>query len=443
VPAVRQVVDVGKAIDEGRWGGYQQWLVFLTALTIIFDGIDNQLLGITIPAIMRDWNVGRGVFAPIVALGFVGMMIGGAVAGLAGDRFGRRVALLGSVILFALATLAVAVVATPGQLGALRLIAGIGLGGAIPNGASLAAEYVPLRQRPLAVTLTIVCVPLGATLAGLVSLQLLPSVGWRALFGLGGVVPMIAALLLFRVLPESPRFLARRPDRWPELRQLLTRMGHRVDPDATFATSADAPVAQAPLSSVFNHDYRGDTAALWCAFVSCLFAVYLGFTWLPSILTSAGLGPSVANTGITVFNLGGVVGAITGGILIKRFGSRVTMLTMAAAAIAGAAVLSRVPLTASSVPAIIALLTITGGLINAVQTTMYALAAHVYPTPMRATGVGASVAFGRLGAIASGYAGPSVLESGGSAAFFALMAAAMVAALLGLAMVGRHVPRRT
>ena len=83
-------LDVGRAIDQGRWSGYQRWLVFLTALTIIFDGIDNQLLGITIPSIMAEWHVPRSAFAPVVALGFLGMMIGGAAAGLAGDRFGRR-----------------------------------------------------------------------------------------------------------------------------------------------------------------------------------------------------------------------------------------------------------------------------------------------------------------------------------------------------------------
>src|SRR5262245_54550169 len=99
---------------------------------------------------MRDWSMARGAFAPVVALGFVGMMIGGAVAGLAGDRFGRRGALLGSVALFGIATVAVAMAGSPGQLGWLRLVAGVGLGGALPNAASLAAEYVPLRQRPLA-----------------------------------------------------------------------------------------------------------------------------------------------------------------------------------------------------------------------------------------------------------------------------------------------------
>ncbi len=100
-------VDAGRAIDQRPWGGYQRWLVFLTALTIVFDGVDNQMLGVTIPSIMVDWHVPRSAFAPIVALGYLGMMIGGAVAGLAGDRFGRRSALLGCMIIFGGATLAV------------------------------------------------------------------------------------------------------------------------------------------------------------------------------------------------------------------------------------------------------------------------------------------------------------------------------------------------
>ena len=95
-PASRtaDAVDLGHLLDDGRWSGYQKWLVFLTALTIIFDGIDNQLLGVSIPTIMTEWPVPRGAFAPVVALGYLGMMLGGAAAGLAGDRFGRRTALL-------------------------------------------------------------------------------------------------------------------------------------------------------------------------------------------------------------------------------------------------------------------------------------------------------------------------------------------------------------
>src|SRR5438067_1069406 len=98
-------VDVGRVIDHGRWSAYSAWLIGLTAITIVFDGIDNQLLGVVVPTIMREWSVSRPAFSPVVSMGYLGMMIGGAVAGLAGDRVGRRTALLGSMICFGVMTL--------------------------------------------------------------------------------------------------------------------------------------------------------------------------------------------------------------------------------------------------------------------------------------------------------------------------------------------------
>src|SRR3954464_8277213 len=226
------VVDVGPLLNDAPLRPYQRWVVFLAALTVVFDGIDNQLLGIVIPTLMREWSVPRSAFAPLVSLGYLGMMIGGAAAGLAGDRFGRRTALLGSMAMFGAMTLAAVTATAPGQLGWLRLLAGIGLGGAMPNAAALGAEFVPLRRRPIAVTVTIVCVPLGATIAGLLGIRALPALGWRALFVIGGVIPLAGALVLTRLMRESPRYLARRRERWPELVATLARMGHRVDPQA-------------------------------------------------------------------------------------------------------------------------------------------------------------------------------------------------------------------
>jgi AAHS family 4-hydroxybenzoate transporter-like MFS transporter len=439
VPAT---ADVGRLLDDGGWTPYQRWLVCMTALSIVFDGIDNQLLGISIPSIMADWGVVRGAFAPVVALGFLGMVIGGAGAGLVGDRYGRKVALLGCMGIFGAATVAASMADSTSTLGALRWVAGLGLGGAMPNATALAAEFVPSRQRALSVTLTIVCVPLGGTLAGLMAIRLLPAIGWRAVFAVGGIVPIIAALVLWRLLPESPRYLARHPERWNELRELLRRFGHAMAPDAVFE-HADSPLTRQGLRAIFSRELRADTFLLWIAFLSCLLSVYLGFSWLPSVLATAGLGPALGATAITVFNLGGVAGAIAGGILIARFGSRPTMLSMAAAAVICAAVLSLMPLTGlSSVAPIIVLLTLTGGMINAVQTTMFALAAHVYPTAIRARGVGIAVAIGRGGAILSGYAGPWALELRGSASFFALMSAAVAVTFVALALVSRHVPAR-
>ena len=182
--------------------------------------------------------------------------------------------------------------------------------------------------------------------------------------------------------------------------------------------------------------------ALWGAMFACMLAVYTAFNWVPTMLNGAGLGLRVASNGLAAFNLGGVVGAICGGLVIARIGSKPTMLTIAAAAVAGAVALALTPITAtaSALP-IVALLGFTGAAINAIQTTLYALAAHVYPTAVRATGVGTAVAFGRVGGVLSSYAGEWAIGAGGSAAFFALMATAMAVVFVCLALVARHVPR--
>ena len=322
-----------------------------------------------------------------MSLGYLGMMLGGAAAGLAGDRFGRRTALLSSVTMFGAMTLGSALVHDTSSLAALRFLAGIGLGGAIPNAATLAAEFVPRPRRSVAVTLTIVCVPLGATIAGLLGSHVLAQAGWRLLFLIGGAVPLVLAAVLFFLLPESPRYLARHPSRRPELVRLLRRMGHEIGDHVLIRDLAERPAPRAPIATLFQRDLRRDTLALWGSFTSCLLAVYLGFSWLPSVLTGAGFTPAVASNGITAFNLGGVVGAIGGGLAFSRVGSRAAMLAMAAGAIAGAVALSLMTIDArmARLP-LFALLTLSGGLINAVQTTMYALATNVYASAIRATG---------------------------------------------------------
>src|SRR5436190_18371283 len=217
-------IDVGSALDDAHWSGYQKLLVFATASTIILDGLDNQLLGAAIPALMREWSLPRPAFVPVQTAGMLGMMVGGAIGGVIGDRLGRRVALLGSVCAFGVLTTLVALADGVGILTVLRFFAGLGLGGAMPNAAALSSEYVPMVQRPFAVTLTIVCIPLGGTLAALLSAQVLPVYGWRTLFVVGGIIPIALALILFKLLPESPRYLASRRERWSELIAMLRKL---------------------------------------------------------------------------------------------------------------------------------------------------------------------------------------------------------------------------
>jgi AAHS family 4-hydroxybenzoate transporter-like MFS transporter len=394
-----------------------------------------------VPTLMAEWRVARSEFSFVLAAGMLGMVVGAALAGVAGDRFGRRVALFGSVVVFGTLTLLTVFATGLGSLAALRFIAGLGLGGAIPNATALASELVPARHRPVAVTSTIVCMPLGASLGAFMASVLLPWLGWRALFAVGGGMALAVGVLIWLRLPESPRFLARDPRRWGELTSVLARLGHPVARDATFEDRTEAVIHHASVGDLFSTGLRRDTLALCVAYFCCLLTVYASLSWVPAMLTSAGLSVAVAARGLSAFNMGGVVGALAGAWIITRAGSRVTMLVMTAGAIAGAIVMSAMSIEPSGVVLIMAMLAWTGGLINAVQTTMYALAAHVYPTVLRATGVGTAVGIGRVGGVLSTYAGAWALEWGGTSGLFVLLALAMTLVFLALATVGRHVPR--
>lgn len=435
-----KTVDIGAVFDDGQWSRYQKLLVFATALTIILDGLDNQLLGAAVPALMREWHLPGSAFVPVQTSGMVGMMIGGAFGGFVGDRLGRRVALLGSVVAFGLLTILISFSGSITMLTVLRFFAGLGLGGAMPNAAALSSEYVPRRQRPFAVTMTIVCIPLGGSLAGVVGGQILPRFGWSALFLVGGIVPLVLAAVLFKVLPESPRYLARLRERWPELRVILRRLGHAAPDDAAFVDGAEKSAARASVRELFVPEFLRDTLALCGSFFFCLLSVYMGTNWVPRMLAGAGFDVGTASYGLTAFNIGGVVGAILGAVVIIRLGSRLTMLTMAAGAVAGALVLAVMSIEPQSAASVLVMLGWTGGLINAVQTTMYALAAHVYPTSIRATGVGTAVAFGRIGGVLAPIVGSWALEAGGAPRYFGLIALTMTVAFAALSLVRRHIP---
>jgi AAHS family 4-hydroxybenzoate transporter-like MFS transporter len=339
------------------------------------------------------------------------MILGGLAGGMLGDRVGRTKALLGSVVAFSLLTGLIAFVNDLTTLALVRFLAGIGLGGAMPNAAALTAEVVPARQRPLAITLTIVCIPVGGVLAGFVSAQVIPAYGWRWLFAAGGIVSIVLALGASRILPESPGF------RGPS-------------------------AARGSIGRLFGAELRRDSLSLVGAFGSCLLAIWMAFLWIPSMLTDAAIGFSIAqaSSALSLFNFGGVAGAIAGALLIQRLGSRVALLAIAGAAVASAIALAVTPLDADAPVLSMTLFTVSGALFNAVQAPMYALAAHVFPPEIRSTGVGATVAVGRVGNVAASYVGSWALSSGGPPLYFATWAAAMAVVFLFLMSIRRHIP---
>jgi len=443
---VSRSVDVAALLDDSAWTTYQKLMTALAALAVIFDGFDIQILGFAIPSLIREWHITRSDFAPVLAIGLAAMVLGSPLAGYCGDRFGRRAALLGCVGLFGLGTIATAFVHGLPGLTVLRFLTGVGAAGAVPNASALTAEFAPLRRRAVAVKLTIVCIPLGGMLGGVIAALVLPAFGWRALYAIGGAAPLLLALILWRALPESPRFLVHRPARWPELARLLTRMGHAVPADAAFEDRAerarqDGGSADRPrLRALLAPGLARDTVGLWIAFFFCLGSIYLVFGWLPAMLTAQGLDLSTASSGLAVYNFGGVVGVLLWTVLMTFLGSRGPLLSGALAAAASALALLLIPIQAQGDRTLLMVgLGVNGLLANAVQTSMYALAAHVYPTSVRATGVAYAAAVGRVGAVVSSLCGAAIIQAG-TGAYWYVLATSMVCAFAGLAWVRSHFP---
>ena len=433
-------IDPVELIDRGAWTGYQKFLIGATALTIVLDGIDNQLLPNAVPTLIAEWGRPRSEFTNALAVGPFGMMLGGLLGGFVGDRWGRRPALLGSVVAFGAFTAALAVVNTIDALAMLRFLAGLGLGGAMPNAATLASEYVPARHRPLAVTLTIVSVPLGGALAGELAAFVIPASGWRVLFAAAGLISVAVAGVLWIALPESPTFLARHPASWPQLARMLRRLGHPVADAARFASRGAGQAARGNFARLLDRNIARDTIAICTAFFFGLMTYYVVVLLLPALLTSADVGfpQPVASRALAMWNYGGVIAAVLGAVAMRRVGSRAAMLTMAAVAIVCGAALGVIPPDPARTTWFLLVILLAGACVNGVQTTMYALAAHVFPADIRSTGIGTAVAIGRIGNVLAAYAGSIAIDRGGLRGYFFAWSACMLVVFLALASISRH-----
>ena len=325
------------------------------------------------------------------------------------------------------------------QIGALRLAAGFGIGGALPSATTTTAEFTPARHRTMAVTATITCVPLGGMVAGLFAGSILPTFGWRGLFWVGGLLPIALSLVLLLLAPESPRFMARVPVRWGELAALLRRMGRNAPPEAAFSDKAEQRVeTRAGVSALFAAGRTRDTLALWGSCFLCLLAVYSAFSWLPTMLAAQGLDTAVAGSGLTAYNLGGVIGALACAAVIARYGSRWPQVACALGATASALALEHTGL--GNQGAMVFWLGLHGLFVNAVQSTLYAVAAFAYPTNIRATGTATALAFGRLGAVLSAFVGAAVISAAGPNSYLDVLAFAMLGTAGCLLLLGRHIP---
>jgi AAHS family 4-hydroxybenzoate transporter-like MFS transporter len=385
-----------------------------TFLIMVLDGFDVQLIGFAAPALIGEFGITRNALGPALAASVIGMSVGAVAIGPVGDRFGRRPALLVSAVLFGVMTLLAATATSVATLALWRFLTGIGLGAALPGAVALMAEFTPARQRSQLVVMSLLGVPVGGIVGSALAAEIIPALGWRSIIVVGGVLPVAAAIVLFFTLPESPGFLAR-----------------------------NARPGGVGIRAVFGRAHRGDAVVLMLAFFTNLFAVYAFFSWAPVVLTSLGFPLDQAVRSALVFNLAGLIGALLNAWMISRIGSLLPLVTVAGVAVVSLVSLAGVTLGAHPGPgtlATFAVIAAAGFGIHALQTGLYLVAAHVFPTECRTSGVGFASGAGRLGGIVSSLVGGSLLAGGGAAGFFGVVALVMVLSVICVLTLRRHIP---
>jgi len=435
-------VNINDLLDSGAWSLFQKLILALISLAYLTDGIANQSLGLAIPALMQDWGLPREAFASIAAVGLLGLTIGAVIGGMLGDRFGRRTMMIVSTGFFGLMTMSQALVSGPAELLTLRFFDGIGIGAMIPNGAAMIAEFTPKRERALALAVGMTFIAVGAMISGIIGNWIIEPYGWKGLFLVLGGIAVATAVLQLLFLPESPIYLANHRVSQLRLKAIARRCGLAVDDRPILANLPQAASThRTPVSVLFTPDVASSTIFLWIAFFFCLLANYAMFSWVPAMLASLGFALSYTSLGMTALSFGGLVGGMGSGWMIKMFGSKGTVLGLAAGGVAMALTLGLlIRAEVGSLNIILAMLAVIGFFTAGLLNGLYTFSAFIYPDHARGTGVGSAAAAGRIGAIASAYAGVIALSIGGASSYFLLIAGALILSLVSVAFIRKHIP---
>lgn len=380
--------------------------VLVCWLLVVFDGYDLIVYGTVQGSLISDtgWGLTKATAGTVGSMAFIGMMVGAIFAGRMSDSWGRRRTILGCAVVFSVFTILCAFAPNAFIFGALRLLAGIGLGGLVPSANALVAELVPAKWRSTIATLMMSGVPIGGSIAALVGIPLIPAFGWPVMF-------LVAVLALVVVIPLGLRYL---PETLPS-----------EESDVRGNAGAREPVG---FGSLLRPPFLGLSVLYAVATLVTLFAWYGLGTWLPNLMQLAGYNLGSALTFALALNLGAVAGSVITAWAGTRFGPVPTAIAAAAVAAAGLLVL----VTGPPVAVVYLMLVLAGVGTHGTQCLIIAAVASHYPAHLRGTALGWALGVGRIGAVAAPQVGGLLLAAGlgVNSNFLAFAGAAAAAAVL-------------
>ncbi len=428
-----EAIDTDAVINRAQIGALQIVVGVLGALILFVDGFNTQVIGYIAPAIAKDWNLSKDVLGWILAADKIGLLIGYLFVAPLSGTFGHKRVSIGCIILFGLLAWATTASGNPVVLFALRLLTGIGLGGALPSGVALTGEYFPLRRRSTAITFIYCGLSGGQLSAGEVSNAVLAPFGWQGALWVGGALALLLAATLAVLMPESLEYLVNRGGKPETASRILSRIDRqRIIPQGTRLVAGERSGARLTLwqllPKLFEKDRTFGTLVIWLALGMNLTVNTSLQVWLTKILVDSGFSQEIASRATEASFLAGIVGAFIIGPLMDRFGPyRVMGLLFVVGA--GFSLFLGLSLSWTAAALIAAASFGSGFCTSGVQKGGNALSVYFYPTALRSTGLGWGLGIGRIGAILGPLAVGYLLTAAWSAA--SVFAALSVPMLIG------------
>ncbi|MFB3169272.1 aromatic acid/H+ symport family MFS transporter [Neobacillus sp. 179-C4.2 HS] len=362
---------------------------------IVFDMFDLVIYGSVIPILMKEWSISPVQAGAIGSYGFFGMMLGAIFFGVLADKFGRKNILILSVVLFSIFTFLCAFAPGPTPFSIFRFIAGVGIGGVLPNVIALLTDYSPKHLHNTMVSIVMCAFSVGGILAGLIGIYFIPLMGWTSVYWVAAI-PLLLIPFMVRYFHDSPAMLLVK-GRTKELHFVLSKVNDKVSltTDTEFVTTTGKEDLGSPVLALFRNNRALGTLMIWIAFFMCLLMINGVSTWLPNLMFSAGYPLGSSLSFMIVLNVGAIIGTLVLGGLADKFGVKKVLVPMF--------IMSAVSLTLlgfkNNMVILYLLVFITGACTMGAQNISYSFVSQYYPSLMRSTAIGFASGIGRIGGI--------------------------------------------